>query len=58
MYLIGYRSANTASDGKWRKVKVGAELVDARNGKLTRYNTRTRQGYYAPASAGPVAAEE
>jgi Ca-activated chloride channel homolog len=45
-YVIGYRSSNTAKDGKYRKIKVTAEYP---NSKL---NVRAKQGYYAPAPEG------
>jgi len=45
-YVIGYRSSNTAKDGKYRKIKVSAEFP---NNKL---NVRAKQGYYAPTPEG------
>ena len=48
-YVIGYRSTNTAKDGKYRKIKLTAEYP---NNKLT---VRAKQGYYGPAPAGKSA---
>jgi Ca-activated chloride channel homolog len=42
-YLIGYRSANTAKDGKWRNVRV--KLNPPKGMKL---NLRAKSGYYGP----------
>lgn len=43
-YSLGYVSTNTATDGKWREVKVRlANKPELRDLKL-----RTRAGYYAP----------
>jgi Ca-activated chloride channel homolog len=42
-YLIGYRSANTAKDGKWRTVRV--KLNPPKGMKL---NLRAKSGYYGP----------
>ena len=39
-YHLGYVSANTASDGAWRKVEIKVKRGDLR--------VRTRKGYYAP----------
>ena len=46
-YSLGYYPANTARDGKWRKIQV---KVSAGDGKI-RYVARTRAGYYAPRKA-------
>ncbi len=45
-YIIGYRSSNTAKDGKYRKIKISAEYP---NNKLT---VRAKEGYYAPTPEG------
>src|SRR5687767_7423642 len=39
-YHLGYVSANTATDGAWRKVEIKVKRGDLR--------VRTRKGYYAP----------
>jgi hypothetical protein len=41
-YLIGYRSTNPATDGKWRRIRIAVEGVGVP--KLTAW---TRSGYYA-----------
>ena len=48
-YVIGYRPTNQAKDGKWRKIKVTADVPDNKN-KVQRLAGRTRSGYYAPES--------
>jgi VWFA-related protein len=48
-YVIGYRSTNAATDGKWRKVKVTAELPDRRSTR--NLSVRSKAGYYAPGIA-------
>ena len=55
-YVIGYRPANQAQDGKWRKIKVTAEMIDNKN-KVQKFNVRTRSGYYAPVFAGSSSAK-
>jgi len=47
-YLIGYRSSNLAMDGKWRKVKITAEYLDKKTGKVSKMDILARPGYYAP----------
>ena len=42
-YVLSYKPTNTATDGSWRKLKVG--LVSAVFGRLT---IRSKQGYYGP----------
>lgn len=42
-YVIGYRSANQAKDGRWRKVQL---KVDTPPG-LSKLNVRAKTGYYA-----------
>ena len=42
-YTIGYVSANTAADGRFRKVEVRLTNPDLKNAKI-----RTRSGYIAP----------
>lgn len=51
-YLIGYRSANTSTDGKWRKIKIDADVAD--KGKIYKLATRAKTGCYARASASPA----
>jgi len=46
-YRIGYRSTNAATDGKWRKIRINAEVTD--KNKSVKLSVRTRTGYYAPA---------
>jgi VWFA-related protein len=41
-YLLGYRPANEARDGKYRKIEVKVDLDDV--------TVRARKGYYAPRS--------
>jgi Ca-activated chloride channel family protein len=48
-YVIGYRSRNSAADGKWRKITV---KVDPPKG-MTQLVVRAKSGYYAPRSARP-----
>ena len=43
-YVLGYRSSNQTSDGKWRKTKV---KVSAPKG-IPRLSVRAKTGYYAP----------
>jgi len=43
-YVLGYRSTNTARDGKYRKVEVKLANVS----KLGKLRARARGGYYAP----------
>jgi len=50
-YLIGYRSTNGATDGKWRKIKITAEHRDEVRKKVTQMNVRTKPGYYAATAA-------
>jgi len=44
-YVIGYRSTNTAKDGRWRQIRL---KVDARRG-LSDVKVRANRGYYAAA---------
>jgi Ca-activated chloride channel homolog len=46
-YVLGYSPANTATDGKYRRVILKLELVNPENKLQTYY----RRGYYAPAMA-------
>ena len=46
-YVLGYSPANGTTDGKYRRVKLKLELVNAENKLQTYY----RRGYYAPAMA-------
>jgi Ca-activated chloride channel homolog len=45
-YLLGYHPKNQPPDGKWRKIKVNAQLTKP-NGKAQTYAVKTRAGYYA-----------
>ena len=49
-YVIGYRPSNQVQDGKWRKIKVTAEVVDEKH-KAVKLTTRAKSGYFAPAGA-------
>jgi Ca-activated chloride channel family protein len=42
-YSLGYTSADTRTDGKWREVKVRLKRPDLKGAKI-----RTRDGYFAP----------
>jgi Ca-activated chloride channel family protein len=44
-YVIGYRSTNTAKDGRWRQIRL---KVDAPRG-LSDVTVRAKRGYYAAA---------
>jgi Ca-activated chloride channel family protein len=55
-YVIGYRPTNQARDGKWRKIKVTAEVPDDKN-KVQKLTARTKSGYYAPATGGSSSAK-
>jgi Ca-activated chloride channel family protein len=50
-YLMGYRSTNRASDGKWRKIKITGEVRDNTTKKVTKLTLRAKPGYYAPTAA-------
>jgi Ca-activated chloride channel family protein len=49
-YTLGYVSANTLMDGKWRKVEIRIVRPDAKGLKV-----RTRAGYFAPYREGESA---
>jgi len=49
-YLLGYRSTNKATDGKWRKIKITGEHRDSKTKKLVKFNVFAKSGYYAPAA--------
>jgi VWFA-related protein len=42
-YTVGYVSANTRTDGAWRKVEIKLTRKDDRG-----LRTRARRGYFAP----------
>ena len=42
-YSLGYTSADTRADGKWREVKIRVKRPDLKGLKI-----RTREGYFAP----------
>jgi len=44
-YLLGYRSTNTANDGKWRNIRVRVDPPTD-----LKLNLRSKAGYYAPAN--------
>jgi Ca-activated chloride channel family protein len=46
-YVLGYRSLNTAGDGKWRKIQVKIKRPKG----MPRLHVRAKSGYYAPATA-------
>ena len=47
-YLIGYRSTNRATDGKWRKFRITGEYFDSKRKKLVKFDVISKPGYYAP----------
>jgi len=49
-YLLGYYSANTLKDGKWRSVRVKVEMPGVK--------VRWREGYYAAKDYGRFTAED
>jgi VWFA-related protein len=51
-YLIGYYSADTARDGRWRRVRVKISQLPAGA------HVRTREGYYAPKNFGIFTTED
>jgi Ca-activated chloride channel homolog len=50
-YVIGYRPTNSATDGKWRKIKVTGEFPDPKKNKVHKFTIRAKPGYYAPTVA-------
>ena len=50
-YVIGYRPTNAVKDGKWRKVKITAEVLDPKTNETRRLNVRSKSGYYASAAS-------
>jgi len=46
-YVIGYRPANQANDGKWRKIKITAQFIDDKQ-KIQKPIVRAKSGYYPP----------
>ena len=44
-YVLGYRSTNTTTDGKWRKIHL---RVNPPKGLRTTLTVRGKSGYYAP----------
>ena len=46
-YLLGYKSQNFSSDGKWRKIRV---KINAENRRAS-LKVRAKQGYYAPTAS-------
>ncbi|HZI50313.1 MAG TPA: hypothetical protein VFE29_00695 [Terriglobia bacterium] len=50
-YVIGYRPTNAVKDGKWRKVKITAEVLDPKTKKTQKLNIRSKPGYYATAGS-------
>jgi VWFA-related protein len=51
-YLVGYYSANSASDGAWRRVHVKIDGLPAGE------RIRAREGYYAPKNFGVFTTED
>lgn len=49
-YVVGYQPANTAHDGKFRKVQV--RLNEAAGGGAPKRIVRVRAGYFAPGAKG------
>src|SRR6185295_3153701 len=47
-YLIGFRSTNRATDGKWRKIKITGEYLDTQTKKVKKIEVHAKPGYYAP----------
>src|SRR5262249_50923974 len=43
-YLLGYRSQNLTTDGKWRKIRVKINTENRRSS----LKVRAKSGYYAP----------
>jgi VWFA-related protein len=46
-YMLGYVSANTAQDGRWRKVEIKVRRPDLKGVRI-----QTRKGYFGPYKAG------
>jgi Ca-activated chloride channel homolog len=47
-YRIGYRPKNVSQDGKWRNLRITAELPDIGTRKMVKYTVRARPGNYGP----------
>jgi len=45
-YRIGYRPSTVSADGKWRNIRITAELPDLPSRKVVKYAVRARTGYY------------
>jgi len=52
-YLVGYRSTNTSTDGKWRRIQISVDPTAS----VPKPSAWARTGYYAPKEKKPATSE-